>query len=154
MGTISNTARKTTKGSSRTTSVTLVATINLKWTDRNKLKKKISPLLTRFSELTYFLLDNQHRITVWIEFVSFFNRSSYALSLNHARKMQKPSLIKWFSCMEICDHTGRYRELKEEENEFVCPTIVFSVACEETELSTARIDVVPTYRYAFFISHH
>jgi hypothetical protein len=35
------------------------------------------------------------------------------------------------------------------ENKFICPTIV-NVFCDETELSTARIDVVPTVQNTFF----
>jgi hypothetical protein len=44
--------------------------------------------------------------------------------------------------MKVCNHASRNRKFMRRENEFICPTIKgFSVPCEETELSTARIDV-------------
>jgi hypothetical protein len=43
--------------------------------------------------------------------------------------------------MKVCNHTGRNYEIHEEENNlFVQPSKGFSVPCEETELSTARIE--------------
>jgi hypothetical protein len=39
-------------------------------------------------------------------------------------------------------------------NLFVQPSKGFSVPCEETELSTARIDVVPTVQIRFFAQYH
>jgi hypothetical protein len=58
--------------------------------------------------------------------------------------------------MKVCNHTSRNRKFMRRENKFICPTIKgFNVPCEETELSTARIDVVPTVQIRFsLLLHH
>jgi hypothetical protein len=50
--------------------------------------------------------------------------------------------------MKVCNHASRNRKFMRETNLFVQPSK------EETELSTARIDVVPKYKYVSCVLLH
>jgi hypothetical protein len=53
--------------------------------------------------------------------------------------------------MKISNHTSWNRKfMRRKTNLFVQPSKGFNV-CDETELSTARIDVVPTVQIRFFL---
>jgi hypothetical protein len=54
--------------------------------------------------------------------------------------------------MEISNHTSWNRKIMRREKQ-ICPTIKGFVFCDDTELSTARIDVVPTVQCFFFVLH-
>jgi hypothetical protein len=52
--------------------------------------------------------------------------------------------------MKISNHTCWNRKIvRRKTNLFVQPSKGFKVFCDETELSTARIDVVPTVQIRF-----
>jgi hypothetical protein len=53
---------------------------------------------------------------------------------------------------EISNHTCLESKCGGKTNLFVQPSKGFKVFCDETELSTARIDVVPTVQNTFFLA--